>query len=318
MVDPTSSSDPDGSGPDEHPAEARADAGPDHDAAGEPPAVEPPAAEPPVPGPEVTAAGIPVRGPGRRRIAGVAVAGLVVLGALIVVSGRRSSEVAVDAVDPPPLVETTTSAATSGSDPARTGSGPGATAPSSVSSTIRPTTTTAPRRAGVVTLTEVGVVLHAGTSEQDFVRFGDEAESVVARLVAALGPSTRDTSWRQDSSCEGSESRRVVWGDLEVAFVRGAVGTRSASRTFQQWFVGAPGSRPEGLVTLEGVGIGSTVADLRRVFPALLLTKPSSDGQVGLFVSKPEGEFLEGFTRDTGEAAPITALWAGLACQRIA
>lgn len=162
------------------------------------------------------------------------------------------------------------------------------------------------------------MVLNYGTSNTRTMLFGDDANDVLLQLTAVLGRPVGDTGWERDELCNGEETRRVIWGDLEVVFTRTGQGA-SAESTFEQWFVGAPGTSPPGLVTLERLGIGSTVADLKRAFPQAEISHPIPGDAAGFFTTQADGnDLIAGITTDTTDTARIVQMWAGAACARIA
>ena len=200
-------------------------------------------------------------------------------------------------------------------------------APSSIatstpsSSTSRTTTssTTRPfvaRPTGKVIPYETGV--YVKTTQFSAFAFGEESGLVLNELTAALGDADRDTGWRRDDTCEGSATRRVTWGDLELVFTKGANGLEPDTLTFQQWHISGFGLMAATLVTPEGIGVGSTVGDLKHAYPETKVTRARSSDEAGIYLTKPEGgPFIQGFTKDTEDKSLITSMWAGLACQRI-
>jgi hypothetical protein len=202
--------------------------------------------------------------------------------------------------------------------------GPGSSTTSTLTTTkplatTSSTTTTLPPPIGQVALTETGLVLQYGTPAGLALRFGDEAELTIARIRLLIGLPNADTGWKRDDRCEGSATRRVLWGDLELVFVKGAAGTGDASFTFQQWYVSTPGKSPFGVLTEEHVGIGTTVADLKRAYPSLRLAQPSPGDPAGLFTTKSDGgDLIEGVTTNTSQSGVVAQMWAGFACQRAA
>ena len=148
--------------------------------------------------------------------------------------------------------------------------------------------------------------------------FGEESELVLNEMTAALGNADHDTGWRKDDTCEGSSTRRVRWGDLELVFTKGANGLEPDTLTFQQWHISGSGTIANTMVTPEGIGVGSTVGDLKRAYPESKVTRARSSDEAGIYLTKPEdGPFIQGITKDTDDKSPITSMWAGLACQRI-
>jgi hypothetical protein len=184
-------------------------------------------------------------------------------------------------------------------------------------STTRPTSTTIPRPIGRAGLLESGLVLDYGTSASETIVFGDLADEVLTLLQATLGAPDGDSGWRNDTACTG-ETRRVTWGDLEIVLSRLETDDETID-TFEQWFVDSPGTLPVGLSTLERVGIGSLVADLKAAYPALDISHPISGSPTGFFTTQPEGnDLIAGFTTDTTDPSKVTQMWAGAACARLA
>jgi hypothetical protein len=215
--------------------------------------------------------------------------------------------------DPPPAVVPTTVDGTT----------------QSTTTTIRPSTTTTtvttavtttrpfvPRPTGKVIPYETGVYVKGASFVA--LAFGETSEVVITELNAALGSADHDTGWRKDDTCEGSSTRRIKWGALEVVLTKGANGLEPDTLTFQQWHISGTRTETASMVTPEGIGVGSTVSDLKRAYPEAKVTRARSSDEAGIYLTKPEGgPFIQGFTRDTEELSPITTMWAGLACQRI-
>jgi hypothetical protein len=188
-----------------------------------------------------------------------------------------------------------------------------------VASTTTTTTTTRPflpRATGTVIPYETGI--YVKSSSFSAFAFGEESELVLTELTAALGNADHDTGWRKDETCEGSSTRRVRWGELELVFTKGANGLLPDTLTFQQWHIGAYSALAAKLVTPEGVGVGSTVAELKHAYPETKVTRARSSDEAGIYLTRPEGgPFIQGFTKDTEDKSAVTSMWAGLACQRI-
>ena len=164
-----------------------------------------------------------------------------------------------------------------------------------------------------------GLILQFGASSSSTLRFGDDADTTLARLIAVAGDPKTDSGWKQVALCAGDETRRVSFGDLEVVFTKNAIGSPAGSRTFQQWFVDSPGKTPDGLVTLDRIGVGSTIADLRKLYgSALKVVNPIPGDPAGLFTTSEGGTFIDGFTTGSSDRSWIRQMWAGTACQRVA
>jgi hypothetical protein len=188
--------------------------------------------------------------------------------------------------------------------------------PSLVSSTSSTTRPFVPRSTGTIVPYETGIYVKTATLSA--YAFGEDSELVLNELTAVLGNADHDTGWRRDDTCEGSSTRRVTWDDLELVFTKGANGLLPDTLTLQQWHIKGSSAFAESMVTPEGIGVGSTVADLKRAYPEAKVTRARSSDEAGIYLTKPEGgPFIQGFTKDTDDTSPITSMWAGLACQRI-
>jgi hypothetical protein len=72
-------------------------------------------------------------------------------------------------------------------------------------------------------------------------------------------------------------------------------------------------------VSLERVGIGSLVADLKHAYPGLQISHPRSGDKTGFFTTESgDDNIISGFTTDTTDESKVTEMWAGNACQRLA
>lgn len=158
--------------------------------------------------------------------------------------------------------------------------------------TSAPLATTAPA-AGDVVLAPDGLGVAA---------FGDEAEAVLAGLAAVLGPPGDD---RPLGSCPSGEADRLVqFAELGVLFDGGR---------FVAWDVGpASGALPP-LATAEGVGVGSSIAQLRAAYGERLRLDPEDPfGPVFEVATPPPGR-LAGTLTGTGPADTVATLSGGTA-----
>jgi hypothetical protein len=240
----------------------------------------------------------------RRVVPVVAVVAAIVIIAIAAAAGGDD--------EPPAATPSTTNSTTRQTST----TGPSTTLPTThvtTTSTTRPPFV--PRPTGKIIPYETGLYIKGATLT--VLAFGETSEVVLNELSAALGFADHDTGWRKDDTCEGSSTRRVTWGALEIVLTKGANGLEPDTLTFQQWHISNT-AHALTMVTPEGVGVGSTVSDLKRAYPDAKVTRARSSDDAGIYLTKPEGgPFIQGFTRDTGDRAPITTMWAGLACQRI-
>jgi len=177
------------------------------------------------------------------------------------------------------------------------------------------TTTTSPPRLGTVTLSGVGFTADATTDDERLLALGDDGDLVLADLVTVLGEPVGDTGWAADGLCTPAQVRRLVWGDLEVVLARDAVEWPSR---MAQWFVSGDDASVSSLWTLERIGVGSTVADLRAAHgTSLFLEQPSDRDPAGWFDTEPVlGDGILGAVGNTTDTGRVLLMWAGDACQR--
>ncbi len=147
--------------------------------------------------------------------------------------------------------------------------------------------------------------------------FGDVPEYTVAALTAELGEPTRDTTESAFSSfgtCPGTTLRAVEWGGLAVLITDGntAFGIEGGPHFFAYLY---RSDDSLDLVTPEGIGLGSTVAELRAAYDEALRVNAEQDlygpsFQVGAY--GPGG--IYGFLDGTDDASAVTEIAAGQPC----
>ncbi|HCV34497.1 MAG TPA: hypothetical protein DGF10_07490 [Acidimicrobiaceae bacterium] len=181
------------------------------------------------------------------------------------------------------------------------------------SSTVVSPTTVVPSL-GRVTLSGVGLTIDAASAEEVLVAFGDAAGGVVDDLSRAMGEAVGDSGWGADAACESAEVRRLFWSGLEVVLVRDGP---EAEGQLAQWHLSGRDSTETSLWTLERIGIGSTVADLRAAHPAVSLDQPDERDPAGRFDSEPVlGDGIRGAVHRISDSGRVLLMWAGEACQR--
>ena len=180
---------------------------------------------------------------------------------------------------------------------------------------VTPMTTTLPPQLGTVTLSGVGLTADATTDDERLLALGDDGDLVLADLVTVRGEPVGDTGWASDGLCTPAEVRRLVWGDLEVVLARDAVEWPSR---MAQWFVSGDDASVSSLWTLERIGVGSTVADLRAAHgTSRSLEQPLDRDPAGWFDTEPIlGDGILGAVGNTTDAGRVLLMWAGNACQR--
>jgi len=177
-----------------------------------------------------------------------------------------------------------------------------------------PTTTEAPRL-GTVTLSGVGLTVDATLDDEVLVGFGDDAGTAIALVSGALGEPVGDSGWGADGTCAAAEVRRLGWGGLQIVLARGSVDDPGR---LVQWYLDGPDSTQTSWWTLERIGIGSTVADLRAAHGVgMSLEQPSERDPAGWFDTEPDlGDGVLGAVSNTTDLGRVLLMWAGDGCQR--
>ena len=160
-----------------------------------------------------------------------------------------------------------------------------------------------------VTLTEHG--LHAGDV---WIYFGYNDEDAISAVTAVLGPPTSDSGWVDEPLCPPPVVRTVRWNDLWLLFTK-------ANTDF--WSAGVPhfftyqysGPTPE-LFTTEGIGVGSSLADLTAAYggPDLVIDESPFDSGGFWTYKAASWTGMSGFA--TGQAGTdlVTSIQGGRGC----
>jgi hypothetical protein len=187
------------------------------------------------------------------------------------------------------------------------------------STTVAPTTTVpAPTTAAGETTTTANAAAAALLLRDDGLGdalFGADPDGVVDYVSSILGVPTDDTGWDDPFAhfgvCPGTEVRGVTWGDLQLLFSDDSV-VVSGRRHFFNYVYGPPSAAtivPEGLHTADGIGIGSTVADLRRQYPGVQVYPEEIYGPY-FVVNENFSGFLTGVT----DSDTVISFIGGIGC----
>lgn len=226
----------------------------------------------------------------------------------------------------PSTTSTTTPATTVTSVAPTTTSEPSTTTTLSPSSTttLSPSTTTTEFVPLGVELTDEGV--GAGST---WLPFGTDADDTVAALTTALGPPSNDTGWL-DSLTEGWENfgvcpqprvRGVSWGEgavsLQVLFTDGDTDfwVGGVEHFFAYYYLDS--SAPTGLTTPEGIGVGSSLGDLKAAYdPAkIVIEEAFFDPGVGYWsYDMQTWTGMWGFASGQADDDTITSINGGQGC----
>ncbi len=185
------------------------------------------------------------------------------------------------------------------------------TVPVPTSTTAVPTTTTA---APTTTTVPPGSLVALRSDGVGDARFGARPDDVIGYVTKILGPQTSDSGWvdAPTRGCPGTVVRFVAWGDLNLYFSDSSQ-VSPASKAFFSWALGpANGTSivPAGMKTLDGIGIGSTVAELRSKYPAARIFAGDTAGTGSSTLTQDLFAFLNG----SDDASVIVSLSGGQGC----
>ncbi len=155
------------------------------------------------------------------------------------------------------------------------------------------------------------------------VDLGAEPRTVIDRITREHGPPDEDTGYVPSFSifgtCPGERVRGVRWKSLLVLFTDGTTDFRSdGKRHFfsyrdQLFDIHGRPTRSLGLMTAEGIGLGSTVEHLRTAYgDRLEISRRSLPGLVDRWTVQVEAGSLGGTL--SGETATVQAILGGFGC----
>jgi len=176
---------------------------------------------------------------------------------------------------------------------------------STSSTSAAPTTTTLPP----------GLELILRNDGLGDVLFGVAPEGAVSYVSSLLGAPNRDTGWGPNVSdygvCPGTRFRAVVWGDLALLFGDESEFASGVDH-FWGWQYGPVTdieAVPVGPATDGLVSIGTTVAEILRVYPSAEIFTDEVFG--ARFELEP---FLGGALSDDSLNGEVQALYGGIVC----
>lgn len=205
------------------------------------------------------------------------------VGLLLVSACGTADESTPTPTSPPPEAAANSAPDTSSVAPAPPGTDETVPAPAPTQTTSLPSTTipaavpsTDPAPINVAAVVDVAGRTIFGVSVFEAV----DADAISRDVSARLGSPTSDSGWQPTvgESCAGSTDARVLWwGDFRMTFER-YQGDGVVRDELSAWTVGdptlfglapigvVPESTPSNIVTLEGIGLGSTLDDVEAAW----------------------------------------------------
>ena len=145
------------------------------------------------------------------------------------------------------------------------------------------------------------VTLRAGGLDVDGTEltFGDATQDdTVAALTAAFGDPVEE---RDLTECGEGPLHSVRFSSIAAYFADGVLGGWHLQRT-----------APVVLTTEEGIGLGSTRADLEAAFPELVVDETSLG--IEFTAGTDPGPYLSGTLVDDSPEGVVDAMWSGMVC----
>lgn len=151
------------------------------------------------------------------------------------------------------------------------------------------------------------------------VEFGATVEDTIDAIGSRLGSADSDSGWVSArgtfGTCPGSVVRVVRWASLRVFFSDGPTEFGEDQRHFFSYSQSAVDTDTViDLKTAEGIGIGSTVAELRRAYGSAVSI--TSDAHFGVTFTIDTGEpgLLAGTPTESIDTGQVTSLTGGFGC----
>ena len=155
------------------------------------------------------------------------------------------------------------------------------------------------------------------------VDFGTPPEETIAEFTVAVGGPSEDYDWTPDpifGECPGAFTRGVTWGSLVALFSDDGAGNQE----FFAWTYGydpesgtsGADSRELDLRTLEGIGLGSTRAELKAAYGERLIEEEDLSIEVwGFTIDPDQTQYLQGLLSGPSDDARVVVIESVPGCQ---
>ena len=142
------------------------------------------------------------------------------------------------------------------------------------------------------------------------IPLGTEPEAAIAAVSADLGAPTFDSGWLDAGNCPGTEYREVSWGGLVLQFNDAADAT--APEGGRHFFGYAYSGSEPSLTTVEGIGLGATVAELDAAYGEALSTEDNP--AIGPMWQVEADLFFGGGLSGIAADSVVTSIQGGIPC----
>ncbi|HKZ20707.1 MAG TPA: hypothetical protein VJQ57_11405 [Acidimicrobiia bacterium] len=148
------------------------------------------------------------------------------------------------------------------------------------------------------------------------IELGTPAEAAITQFSATLGPPDDDTEWTSSlGTCPGTESRIVRWSSLQIFLTNGETAWATEPHFFHYGqSLAAGGGEYLDLRTQKGIGIGSTISELKLAYGEAVVV--GDDPAFGPYweVTETDPSYLWGTATGVGDDSVIDALSGGAGC----
>ncbi len=149
------------------------------------------------------------------------------------------------------------------------------------------------------------------------VKLGASADAAIAELTRSLGPPTNDTGWfDEQQGCDiGAQLRELTWPNLFLSLSSGpsSLGPAGEKHVLAISHFADSESEPRYL-TDRGIGIESSVADLRKAYPSAVVLESEIEGPVFATDDVTAGRVITGALSGLDDAATVQSIRIGDIC----
>lgn len=222
--------------------------------------------------------------------------------------------------EPPTAADTTTSTtATSTTTSTSPVSAPPSTAAVTTSTTTVPTSSTSTTAPPTTTPTTSPPAVFLDAAGLGIVDLGAPFADAVEAVTGELGPPTDDTGWVAAVSdlgtCPGTTVRVVRWNSLRLFFSDGPTEFGEETRHLFYYSQSTVGSdTPLLLTTTTGVGLGTTVGELKEVYGSAVQFDLGARTGATFAITTDGPGLLAGTVSSTGTDGAVTSIGGGFGC----
>jgi hypothetical protein len=204
---------------------------------------------------------------------------------------------------------------------------PPASAPTSLATSTSPTTapettlveTTSPETTVPETTVATLSRLILESDGLAVVDFGQGVSETVEAVQARLGPATSDSGWvaarGEYGVCPGTAVRVIRWESLRLYFTDGPTDFGEETRHFFYYNQSTVSAEVViDLTTSAGIGLDSTVDELRRAYADRLVVESSIPFGVTFYIEANTPGLLSGILTSSSPDGSVTAISGGFGC----